>query len=42
MLGQIGDDSDGKSYLDFLNSNGVDAALVLTSKNHHTGQAYIF
>ena len=42
MLGQIGEDSDGESYMKFLNANAVDTSLVLKSKTHHTGQAFIF
>ena len=41
MLGQVGDDSEGKAFLKFLDENGVDVSCIVVKDDACTGQAYI-
>lgn len=41
MLGQVGDDDEGKAFLKFLDKNGVDTSCILVKEDACTGQAYI-
>ena len=41
MLGQIGDDDEGKAFIKYLEENGIDHSGIITQKDACTGQAYI-
>lgn len=41
MLGQIGDDAEGKAFLDYMKENGIDSSGIITKDDACTGQAYI-
>lgn len=41
MLGQVGKDSEGSAYLQYLIENNIDSSLVSQLDNVATGQAYI-
>lgn len=41
MLGQIGDDAEGKAFIEYLEENGIDRSGIITQEDSCTGQAYI-
>ena len=41
MRGQIGDDAEGKAFIEYLEENGIDHSGIITQNDSCTGQAYI-
>lgn len=41
MLGQIGDDDEGRAFIKYLEENGIDHSGIITQEEACTGQAYI-
>ena len=41
MLGQVGDDLDGKSYIEFLTEEGIKTDCIKRLSDVPTGQAFI-
>ena len=42
MLGQVGDDADGHSYVEFLSNEGIQTENIQKLRDVPTGQAFIF
>ena len=41
MLGQIGDDDEGRAFMKYLEENGIDHSGIIMTDDACTGQAYI-
>jgi ribokinase len=41
MLGQVGNDEEGRAFIKYLQENGVDYSGILTKEDACTGTAYI-
>jgi sugar/nucleoside kinase (ribokinase family) len=41
MLGQLGTDTEGIQYMEYLKTNSIDSSLVIQKEGIPTGQAYI-
>jgi ribokinase len=41
MLGQVGNDNEGKLYINYLQENNIDTSCIQILEDQCTGQAYI-